>query len=393
MLHNVSLNNFLTFSEDSPDLELQKLNVFLGRIGGGKSSFIDAIDLLRCAPDGQAFKKVIQRLKDPSDWLYKGKDGVKPATLDYVLHNPDEATNAKYPELGYSLTLIAEGLELAISNEILVGIADEENFVFYDSNGGNPLVRCDNELVEAGEDKPGPGQTCLSHYTDPKRYPVITSLARELAKTKIYRNWSFGYDSAIRQAAPTDLPSDCLLEDFTNLPLVLDNLVAAGLKPVILEHLQHFYVDAADFFVQRKNGKAKIFLQERPLGSPVSHLSDGIFRFLAVLCILLNPDQPPILCLEQPELGFHTQIMHMIGRTMKKATESVTQEFAMIVTTYSTELVDSLTPTPDDVLVCDKFGNGTQFERLYRNKILLNGENSLDSLWINNSFGGNLWAY
>ncbi|MDR1642326.1 MAG: hypothetical protein LBT59_21755 [Clostridiales bacterium] len=228
MIHNVRLANFLTFSEESPDVELQALNVILGRNGGGKSSFIDAIELLRCAPDEQAFANVIKRIKAPADWLYMGNDELKPATLDFVLHNVDEATTNDYQELLYSFSLMVEGAELVISKESLVGITRTEDYIFYSSNDGNPLVRCNNELVEEGEDKPGPGQTCLSYYTDPKRYPVITSVARELKKTKMYRNWSFGYDTVIRKDSYTDLPSDYLNEDFTNLPLVLDKLIKAS---------------------------------------------------------------------------------------------------------------------------------------------------------------------
>jgi predicted ATPase len=459
---------------------MQALNVILGRNGGGKSSFIDAIELLRCAPDEQAFTKVIQRIEDPSDWLYKGTDEAKPATLKFELTNVDEGTKGEYPKLRYSISLMTEGARLIIAEESLVGIrgteedkddstedewdeddnneddecdedVDEESeneegkydenvdyegendesendegeydkdiddesgndegeydevddskdndnedeiecYIFFASNSGNPLVRRDNELVEAGDDKPGPGQTCLSYYTDPKRYPVITSLAREIAKTKIYRNWSFGYGTAIRKDSPIDMPSDCLLEDFSNLPIMLDKLIQAGFKPDIKEHLRHFYVDTADFLVKSEKGRAKIYLQERPLGSPISNLSDGIFRFLAVLCILFNPDLPPIVCIEQPELGLHPNIMATVGRIMKKVLKPPA-DCAMIVTTYSTELVDSLTRTPDDVLVCDKFGNGTQIERLIEDKLYLDDETRLGALWINDTIGGNLWAY
>ncbi|MDR2750360.1 MAG: AAA family ATPase, partial [Clostridiales bacterium] len=170
--------------------------------------------------------------------------------------------------------------------------------------------------------------------------------------------------------------------------------MAAGLAPILLEHINHFYCDTADFFVQREDGNAQIFLRERCLEGGVSHLSDGIFHFLAVLSILFNPDLPPIVCIEEPELGLHPNILPTVGRIMKEVLGSATEcsdgmdegiegeglepitecmdgritkeapkpvaECTMIVTTYSTELVDSFTETPEDVLVCDKFGNGTQ---------------------------------
>jgi predicted ATPase len=101
---------------------------------------------------------------------------------------------------------------------------------------------------------------------------------------------------------------------------------------------------------------------------------------------------PPIVCIEQPELGLHPNIMGTVGFIMKEVLDPE-KECVMIVTTYSTELVDSLTESPDDVLVCDKFGNGTQIERLDGDRLILDEEIRLGELWINNSIGGNLWAY
>jgi hypothetical protein len=84
--------------------------------------------------------------------------------------------------------------------------------------------------------------------------------------------------------------------------------------------------------------------------------------------------------------------MPTVGDIMKEVLEP-TKECAMIVTTYSTEPVDTLSETPDDVLVCDKFGNGTRIERLDGDKLSLDETNTLAALWISNEIGGNLWAY
>jgi hypothetical protein len=126
LLRKVRLENFLCFGPDSHAIKMQALNVILGRNGGGKSSFIDAIELLRSAPDEQAFTKVIQRIEDPSDWLYKGKDEVKPATLKFELTNVDEGTKGEYSKLRYSISLMSEGARLIIAEESLVGIRGTE---------------------------------------------------------------------------------------------------------------------------------------------------------------------------------------------------------------------------------------------------------------------------
>ena len=48
-LHNIKLENILSFGPSIQELELNPLNVLIGPNGSGKSNFIEAIGLLKAA--------------------------------------------------------------------------------------------------------------------------------------------------------------------------------------------------------------------------------------------------------------------------------------------------------------------------------------------------------
>jgi predicted ATPase len=95
-----------------------------------------------------------------------------------------------------------------------------------------------------------------------------------------------------------------------------------------------------------------------------------------------------LICIEEPELGIHSDIIPTIAKLLKEASK-VTQ---IIVTTHSEVLVDELTETPESVLVCEKHEGSTQLRRL--EKDLLEDwlkRYSLGELWRKGEIGGNRW--
>ena len=50
-MHSIKLENMLSFGPDAQELELKPLNVLIGPNGSGKSNLIEAIGLLKAAPN------------------------------------------------------------------------------------------------------------------------------------------------------------------------------------------------------------------------------------------------------------------------------------------------------------------------------------------------------
>jgi predicted ATPase len=115
-------------------------------------------------------------------------------------------------------------------------------------------------------------------------------------------------------------------------------------------------------FSTRVHGNTvQFYLHESGLKTPVpsTRLSDGTIRFMAILALLLSPSPPPLLCIDEPELGLHPDAMSLLSDLLVDASGRM----QLIVTTHSDALVSALTDSADSVLVCEHRG-GTVVQRV-----------------------------
>ena len=120
----------------------------------------------------------------------------------------------------------------------------------------------------------------------------------------------------------------------------------------------------------------------------MTRLSDGALRYLCLIAILCNPNPPPLICIEEPELGLHPDIIPMLSDLLIEASERT----QLIVTTHSDVLLDTLNERPEVVMVCEKKEGQTQIKRLNAEELAANLEEySLGKLWMDGSIGGNRW--
>jgi predicted ATPase len=396
MINSVKLNNFLSFGENSERVELQKLNILIGTNGSGKSNFMEVFDLLRCTPSD--INKPIREGGGVTDWLFKGGLNDKPATLDFVINN---STNPRYNELRYAISFSSIERQFEIVGEKITSKEPDHGqndcYLFYDFNNGIPIINIINDNNTYGQrrglqkediDKT---QSVLVQKRDAIHYPEITSLANEFNKIKIYREWSFGRYTPARLPQKVDLPNTYLEADCSNLGLVLNQIENnSKAKKRLIEELQHFYNDVEDYRTNLNSNSVQIVFHERGLRSsvPATRLSDGTLRYLCLLAILCHPTPPPLVCIEEPELGLHPDVLPNLAILLKEASERC----QLIVTTHSEILVDSFTDTPDDILVAEKVKGETQINRLNSNQLRpWLEEYRLGQLWNRGDIGGNRW--
>ena len=188
-----------------------------------------------------------------------------------------------------------------------------------------------------------------------------------------------------------DLPNDFLLEDASNLGLVLNDLQhRTDIKRMIIEKLQKFYDAVEDITTRIYGGTVQIFVHEKGLSQPIpaTRLSDGTIRYLCLLMLLCHPSPPPLLCIEEPELGLHPDIIPTIAELLIDAS----QRTQLIVTTHSDALVSALTTRPEVVLVCEHDDTGSQLHRLDPERLKAWLEKySLGDLWRMGEIGGTRW--
>ena len=111
-------------------------------------------------------------------------------------------------------------------------------------------------------------------------------------------------------------------------------------------------------------------------------LSDGTLRFIALATLLLQPNLPSLIVIDEPELGLHPfAIAQLAGMLRSAATRT-----QVIVATQSVTLLDQF--TVDDVVVVDRNGEST-FRRLDEAALAEWLEDySLGDLWLKNLLGG-----
>ena len=186
-------------------------------------------------------------------------------------------------------------------------------------------------------------------------------MGESLGRIRFYREWSFGRAAAGRHYQSADLSNDFLTEAGDNLGLMINRWRSEPeVKKRFLDVLRVLYDGVTDFDVRVIGGAIQVFLQEDGISVPGDRLSDGTLRYLCLLAILCHPNPPPLVCLEQPELGLHADVVPGLAELLREASERC----QLIVTTHSDVVVDKLTDASESVVVCEKIGGQTRLKRL-----------------------------
>ena len=112
-------------------------------------------------------------------------------------------------------------------------------------------------------------------------------------------------------------------------------------------------------------------------------LSDGTLRFICLATLLLQPELPKTIIIDEPELGLHPIAINKLSSLIKKAS----YEAQIIVSTQSVNLVDNF--TSEDIIVADMNDSATSFKRLDKDELDKWLEDySLGEIWEKNIIGG-----
>jgi predicted ATPase len=296
--------------------------------------------------------------------------------------------------LRYRLSFTESGQRFLITDERIENQnpypGHDVPFLYFGYDKGRPILNLNSGIKrQLQREDVDAERSILAQRRDPDQYPEITYLGETLERIRLYREWAFGRFNASRLSNQPDQRNDFLLEDGRNLSLMLNRLRREpAIKQRLLDGLRLLYEGIDDFDVSVDSGSIQFFVQEGRNIIPATRLSDGTVRYMYLLAILLHPTPPPLIAIEEPELGLHPDIISTIAELLVEASEKT----QLIVTTHSTLLVDALSATPEDVLVCEKFAGSTQMRRLALSKLNEWLQHySLGELWRRGELGGNRW--
>jgi predicted ATPase len=394
LLHSIRLTNLLSYGSAGVTLELEPLNVLIGSNASGKSNLIEAISLLAAAP--RDLLKPLRQGGGTAEWIWKGSEQAEAASVEASVSFRNRTI-----DYGLLFTVVKSRFQL-VDEFVTSSISMEPDSIsshnIYQYNHGAPFALIQIE----SEDQSSPPladvrriesvnhqQSILAQLKGADIYPELTHLGDVFSGTAFFREWNMGRFAAPRLPQRVDLPSDFLLEDASNLGLVLSDLLSRrATKRVIVEYFQQFYEGIEDITTRVQGGVIEVFVHERGLDEAISasRLSDGTLHYLCLLVILLHPEPPPLICIEEPELGLHPDILPKIADLLIDAS----QRTQLIVTTHSETLVSRLSEIPEAVVVCERDHQGTHLRRLEPDKLRTwLDKYMLGELWRMGEIGGN----
>lgn len=396
LLQSLSLKNFLSFAPDTEQLALHDVNLLIGPNGSGKSNVLDSLALLKATPgDMAAFFREHGGLRD---WIWKGAppSPAPVAELEAVI-SCDELEHARLP-LRYRLSFAETGGRLEIVDERLeysepLGNHDRP-YLFYGFEQGRPVLNAN--IPEEGRNRRelrrediNPEKSILAQRYDPDDYPEVSYLGDTLGQLRMYRQWTFGPLSVVRKPQDPSLSDGFLLEDGANLGLILQRIKRSHETRERFKHYVSAVIEGSrDVEIGIEGGFVKIFLEEGGNFIPASRLSDGTLRYLCLLAVLCSPDPGPLVCIDEPELGLHPDLINTVADALRFAS----QRTQLIVTTHSAELVDAFQDVPEAIVVCEKHEGGTVLSRLEPERLRPWLEKyRLGELWSSGEIGGNRW--
>ncbi|MDC0711729.1 AAA family ATPase [Stigmatella sp. ncwal1] len=431
LLKSLKLTNILSFGPATQAVELRPLNVLIGPNGSGKSNFLEAIGLLRAAP--RELAAPVREGGGVSEWIWKGQRRGAPegpargasysngsgfgsgsgygddsgvaegtahgnsrgATVEVLLSFNQRKSSSKASNLRHTLSFTEVGQRFEIFDERIENEKPvhgmKKPFLYFGYERGRPMLNANVPGKRPlKRETLHPEKSILAQFKDPERYPELASISDAYEDIALYREWSFGRGSLPRMPQKADLPTDHLLEDARNLGLILNRYRLEPLtKQSLIDAMRQVFDGIVDFSIKIEGGTVQIFLEEESgWSTPATRLSDGTVRWFSMLAVLLDPKPPRLVCIEEPELGLHPDLVPTLARLLKEASERM----QLIVTTHSEVLINTLSDSPEDILVCDREGGSTMMRRLDSGQLSEWLKTyRLGQLWSKGVLGGNRW--
>ena len=149
----------------------------------------------------------------------------------------------------------------------------------------------------------------------------------------------------------------------------------------------------------KEPGKLKLkFFDKNDIGYWAEEVSEGVLYFLALLCIVHQPDPPKLLLLEEPEKGIHPrrirEVMDFIFELARL------RDIQIILTSHSPYVVDHFADIPECISVFDRengetvIRNAADIMKETNEKLVAEGQepihytDALGEYWVSGFLGG-----
>ena len=345
------------------------VTVLIGANGSGKSNLVGALELVSRIWDG-SFQDYLRRRGGMAGSLFSGAEGTAPrAVIEVSAPFPDGPDRTGT----YRVTLEATDEDDCIIREVLsVRVADSQDEEF--SLGSRPARR--SWVRQASADPGEPSYEFVNYFT-----PLLEGCRvfhfDDVSERAPVKGWStVGDDVSLRSDAENIAAYLLRLRD--ECPGCYRRIVSA------VRHVTPFFDDFV--LVPSAAGRVRLRWRQRGMDRTLMarEASDGTLRFICLATLLLGPDLPATVVLDEPELGLHpaaiallAEMTHIAGRNGHR----------VIVATQSVPLLSHY--GLDEVVVLDRVDGATQASRPSAENLEgFLGDYSIGTLWEMNLLGG-----
>lgn len=358
-INSIELSGFRSI-KDLPKLDLNlRLNVLIGGNGSGKSNFI-------------GFFQMLGEMMDPNLGLqnYVATQG----GADSILFRGIETTQDMTAKMSFNLNRYEITLK-----------PTEDGRLFFSSE----FVEFQGPMFGRSSYSQGRG-----HFETPLAKADSKSRGAEIWAQEAVRDWRVYHfhntsKTAAVMRAVNAVDNEILWPDAGNIAAFLLRMREESV-PYYQRIVSHIRQAAPFFgdFVLKPDAVGKVQLLWTEKHSPKIYyphqLSDGTIRFICLATLLLQPNPPSTIIIDEPELGLHPYAITVLAGMLRLAEENQCQ---LIVSTQSSPLVDHL--QVEDLIVVDRIEGATVLKRPdSANLAAWMEEYSLGQLWDKNLLGG-----
>lgn len=397
MIKEIKITNFYSFNQTTINLHANT-SILIGINGSGKSNFIKAIKLLREGVAGVGLKKhILDNLGGFDNSFFKGSKKIEDTqsiSIEFKFDRNEINQNGSgfkfTDDVIYRINIIKS--PSLLNYYIEEKITNEKGFVYLDFlNGVGHL----NEKLSERNNKTNlvryadfdPQELALKEISDTDRYFALTTIKKAIKDILVYDYFDTTPKSLIRKPMlPTS--EKRLIADGTNLPQILNTIKINHKQQYkkIAEMLNEVNSNFSGFDFNFIGGNIELMLEESGLNSSihVSNISDGTLRYLCLLSIFFNPERGRLICIDEPEVGLHPDMILNIANAIKEASEKTT----LVISTHSDSLLNYF--DIENVRVFEKDENNASNVLSYTKEQFSDWyeEFSLGQMWKQGDLGG-----
>ena len=339
------------------------LNLLVGPNGSGKSNLLSFLQLISDVARGQLSRAITEDGILPLLWNHEARTFNWKLRIDPVDDNRDLERDAL--TLEFEIEQLSSGSDFRVTKDTLgnwhqfdqnkvnspfwIYSRDKKRGCYYDqpSRGLKPIEELSSE--ELSFDDFNPYESLLSQI-DPRKNVIPSKAKKQLEAWRVYHDVHVERGSLVRMPVVTQY-SNSVENDGRNLAAVLHTLYTGNrdFELLIDEGMHAAFGDEYEKLKFLPAAMQKIELGVQWKSSRDAHagqaLSDGTLRFLLLLTVLANPEPPPVLAIDEPDVGLHPSMLPIVAEYAVAASEKC----QVILTTHSPEFLDSFTDVNPDV--------------------------------------------